>query len=352
MQRPFSIPQPRCWIGLDGTRNGWSAAILSEDGDVDFVLIAALAQVWHIARQYDVGAIAIDMPLGLTAKAERGGRGCDREARRILARAKRQTTSRHGVSLVGPSSIFSPPSRPALLAFARGASHAEVSAANRSSASEAEPSTSRPGKRKKAEQSAEKDGQGLGLSIQLYNILPRIRELDSFATKARSDGLLDFCPEKSSSTGSVTCLFECHPELAFLSLSATRNRSDLQCTKALASKKSSIGRLGRLELLLDSALLSTENLRCLLDNRATDHIDKEDDMVQRLAAQSSWTISEMHNDGRWKGTERIKVPADDVIDSLICAHSARRCGEQSLIAIHEGNTIPNNQNGMPMVIYM
>jgi len=96
--------------------------------------------------------IAVDMPIGLTDRFVEGGRGCDRDARTLL----------------GPgwtASVFSPPARAALDA----PDHAEAM------------------KR-----------QGGGLSIQSFNIAPRIREVDSQLSPALQ--------------GRV---FEAHPELAF-----------------------------------------------------------------------------------------------------------------------------------------
>ena len=94
---------------------------------------------------------AVDIPIGLLAEQQPGGRDCDRCARRLLGRRA--------------SSVFTPPTRPLLDAT----HYAQV--------------------------------RGHGLSIQAFNILPKIREVDRVMTPALQQRV-----------------YEAHPELAFQAL--------------------------------------------------------------------------------------------------------------------------------------
>lgn len=107
------------------------------------------AEVLTIDPQPEV--IAIDIPIGLLDKPQSGGRECDRQARKLLGRRA--------------SSIFSPPTRSMLNATRYGQVRTH------------------------------------GLSIQAFNLLPKIREVDRLLT-----------PELQQR------IHEAHPELAFTSL--------------------------------------------------------------------------------------------------------------------------------------
>jgi predicted RNase H-like nuclease len=85
--------------------------------------------------------IAVDVPIGLSDMAVRGGRDCERAARDDL-RARR-------------SSVFSSPSRAALECFRSDGGHAEVSRANRQSGPNAP-----------------------GITLQTFHILKKISEVD------------------------------------------------------------------------------------------------------------------------------------------------------------------------------
>ena len=94
---------------------------------------------------------AVDIPIGLLVERQPGGRDCDRCARRLLGRRA--------------SSVFTPPTLPLLDAT----HYAQV--------------------------------RGHGLSIQAFNILPKIREVDCVMSPALQQRV-----------------YEAHPELAFQSL--------------------------------------------------------------------------------------------------------------------------------------
>jgi predicted RNase H-like nuclease len=147
--------------GVDGCRGGWVVVLAVHRGEgrqpsaMAVRLCASFAEV--LERVTPPAIIAVDLPIGLTDRFVEGGRACDRDARKLL----------------GPgwtSSVFSPPARSALEAT----DHAEAM-----------------------------QRQGGGLSIQSFNIAPRIREADALLT-----------PELQSR------VFEAHPELAFRQLNA------------------------------------------------------------------------------------------------------------------------------------
>jgi predicted RNase H-like nuclease len=131
-------------------------------------------------------AIAVDIPIGLPDIAIAGGRACDRLARSLLG--------------ARTSSVFSPPSRRALNAFARKRDYRTVSNANASG----------------------RDGPRL--SLQSYGILPKIAEVDAVMTPARQRSVR-----------------EAHPELCFAQAHAGRPMK--------AAKKQPAGRTQRLAVL-------------------------------------------------------------------------------------------------------
>ncbi len=144
-------------VGVDGCRSGWVVATTVRHGGalphaVRIDVVSGFAEV--IAMTADAQCVAVDMPIGLLDSPRAGGRDCDRAARALLGRQG--------------SSIFSPPARPALAAR-------EYREAQRL--------------------------QGAGLSIQTWNIVPRIREVDGSLTPSAQARIL-----------------EAHPELAFRTL--------------------------------------------------------------------------------------------------------------------------------------
>ena len=154
-------------LGIDGCRGGWlvARATLAATGvevtfngmDVcahlaDGVPFTETPQGAAGASGGDSWVGTIDMPIGLLDEPTPGGRECDRAARRLLG-ARRST-------------VFSPPIRPALDA----STYAEAKVRNG------------------------------GMTIQTWNIVARIAELDALVLPASP-------------------VHEAHPELAFLRLS-------------------------------------------------------------------------------------------------------------------------------------
>jgi predicted RNase H-like nuclease len=136
-------------LGVDGCRGGWIAAWVAPDGTRGFKVVP---HAKHLA-EFTPECAYIDMPIGLP---ETGPRPCDLPAQRMLGRAR--------------SRVFLGARRP-LLEFL-----GDYASANRW---------------------AKTDGKGL--SRQMFNILPKIAEIDGFMTPARQKKFR-----------------EAHPELAFL----------------------------------------------------------------------------------------------------------------------------------------
>jgi predicted RNase H-like nuclease len=139
--------------GVDGCRAGWFVVLahpLTRDAQEHQVTVCArFDEVLALLPTSTVSAV--DIPIGLLAERQPGGRDCDRCARRLLGRRA--------------SSVFTPPPRPLLDAthYAQVRRH--------------------------------------GLSIQAFNILPKIREVDRVITPALQQHV-----------------YEAHPELAFQAL--------------------------------------------------------------------------------------------------------------------------------------
>ncbi len=172
--------------GVDGVRGGWVMAVTDVAGGspVEFSAWSTLGELWSDATARRLQVVAVDMPVGLP-DAER--READLEARRLLG-ARR-------------SSLFwTPP-----LCVLDAADHAE---ANRRSW----------------------DETGRGISVQAFNLMPKIRELrDTLAPD-------DFAPEARPRA------VEVHPESSFVRL-AGRPMAE--------SKREQGGRQQRLETLGD-----------------------------------------------------------------------------------------------------
>ncbi len=100
------------------------------------------------------------MPIGLLDAAEKGGRICDRAARRHLGEPRRR-------------SVFSPPVRACLSKGAQRDYRTAAKINQRSSTA------------------------GIGITKQAHGILPRIAELDAFMTPSRQRRIIEVHPEIS-----------------------------------------------------------------------------------------------------------------------------------------------------------
>lgn len=153
------------WVaGVDGCRAGWFVVLrCPPTREVRRCVVDDVQALLDLPEQPAV--IAIDMVIGLPDAARTGGRDCDRAARKLLGWPR-------------SSSVFSPPVRDAL----QTTTYAEALMVNRASSDD-----------------------GIGLSIEAYNLFPKLRELDELMTAELQER---FC--------------EVHPEVSFYTLNDER----------------------------------------------------------------------------------------------------------------------------------
>jgi len=180
--------------GLDGCTAGWVLVTAPADGPVpgagalDVTVIHDLEPVLVALESRRMAVAAIDIPIGLPSH---GPRACDSEARR----------------LIGPrrSSVFPAPVRAVLGARTYGEA-CELS----------------------------RRACGRGVSKQLFNILPKVREVDGLQSRRLQ-----------------ACLFEMHPELSFTVLAGTPMQSNKRTADGRAERMSALGSsFGDVERLL------------------------------------------------------------------------------------------------------
>jgi predicted RNase H-like nuclease len=130
-----------------------TAVAAEERPDISVAVLRDLEPVVATLASGRMVAAGIDIPIGLP---ESGPRACDREARRLLGSRR--------------SSVFPAPARAVL-----GASSYEEACV------------------------VSRRASGRAISKQLYNILPKIREVDTLQSRpsARSPHLFEMCPELS-----------------------------------------------------------------------------------------------------------------------------------------------------------
>ena len=155
------------WVaGVDGSPYGWCVVLANlVTGQLRLTGVPAFQDVFRLSERPQV--VAIDIPIGLPKYAQRGGRTCDGLARRILG-ATRGT------------SVFPAPSRATL---AHRADHRAVCAANRT-----------------------ETGRAIGVSIQCFNLLKKIAEVDAVLSDPSMRGMV----------------YEIHPELCFFQMNGQR----------------------------------------------------------------------------------------------------------------------------------
>jgi predicted RNase H-like nuclease len=218
--------------GVDGCRAGWVVVTAERrpgGGVTDVRLVARIAGVIDELRAGELAAVAVDMPIGLP---DAGVRVADVEARRRLGRKG--------------SSVFPTPARGLLGA----ATHAEAVRLGRSI-------------------------DGRGISVQAFNLLPRIAELNAVVDASMNDVLV-----------------EAHPESAFCLMAGAPLPS---------SKRTAAGRAERL------ALLAGRLGRCgTLDVRLPPGAGADDVLD---AAANAWTAQ------RWLAGDAV-VLGDGSLDAL------------------------------------
>ena len=192
--------------GVDATKNGWVVARATPDlSEIGLFLVPELEPLfWRVIR--DDGLLAIDIPIGLP---DAQPRTCDGVARRALGQPR-------------GTSVFPAPMRPTL----KATSYAEACELSQAAS-------------------------GRKLSRQTWNLLPKIREVDSHIWVGRQQRI-----------------FEAHPEISFMCLAgADRGLS--------SKKKKSEGKRERRDLIcttfpgveLDMVLESLPNRVAPLDDR-------------------------------------------------------------------------------------
>jgi predicted RNase H-like nuclease len=138
---------------VDGCRGGWVIVTVTREGH-EVADVCSVPDLHGLIMQIDSGVLAaagIDIPIGLAP----GGRRCaDVEARRHLGPRR--------------SSVFPAPVRSVLAA----STYEEACSISRAAC-------------------------GKAISKQLFNILPKIREVDDLQTPVRQRRLFEMCPELS-----------------------------------------------------------------------------------------------------------------------------------------------------------
>ena len=173
------MPDSRLVAGVDGCRRGWVAAVGRVDGRgaPTVSVVSWFGELVASVERGELVAVAVDIPIGLPA---RGPRRCDVEARRRLGPRR--------------SSVFPAPVRAAL----GSATWEDANARSRAV-------------------------DGKGLAHQVFNLLPKIHEVD---------GLI--------SPSSQARVVEAHPELCFASIAGT---------PLLHPKRTAAGRAARTALV-------------------------------------------------------------------------------------------------------
>jgi predicted RNase H-like nuclease len=238
------------WLaGVDGCAGGWIAAFVRPEGDEMRVrIVPHFTNVLSAPERPEMAAV--DMPIGLPERVGIGGRPAENCVRPLLGARQ--------------SSVFSVPSRAAIYAADYGEA-CRVAAA-----------TSDPPRK---------------VSKQLFNIAPKIREVDEYLRE---------------NAGAAVRVFEVHPELAFWRLNGARALTE---PKKVKSRPYEPGLALRRGLLIAAGL--------------------PDDAVNAPPPKGA--------------------AADDLLDALVCAAIARRIHAGT--AEPFPNPPPRDAFGLPMAIW-
>ncbi len=244
------MSEANIWLaGVDGCRAGWIVAFIRPDGDqAHFRVMPRFSDILDAAEAPRI--IAVDMPIGLPDRTGYGGRAAENAVRPLLG--------------LRQSSVFSVPARAALEA----ADYREACAIALA--------TSDPPRK---------------ISKQLFNIAPRIREVDACL---RDDPV------------AAVRVFEVHPEVAFWRLNGER---------ALTEPKKIKGRVHAAGMSLRRSLLIAAEL-------------------PRNAVES---------------VPPTGAGPDDLLDALACAEIARRIYRGTATPFPDPP--PVDRYGLPMAIW-
>ena len=190
------IDQTTWLAGVDGCTGGWVAAFIRPNGDAVVRIVPRFADVLSAPEQPAI--VAVDMPIGLPERVGIGGRMAENVVRPLLGARQ--------------SSVFSVPSR------------AAIHAADYGEACRIAQATSQPPRK---------------VSKQLFNIAPKIREVDE-VLRANADATAQ--------------VFEVHPELAFWRLNGERALTE---PKKIKSRPYEPGLAQRRALLIAAGLPET-----------------------------------------------------------------------------------------------
>jgi threonine dehydratase len=149
------------WVaGADGCRKGW-IAVFYRRGERADAQVAIFSDFAALVRKCSACTIGVDMPIGLPAIGQSGGRKAEHEVRALIGRRR--------------SSVFGIPARAAVMAYVEGYERV-------------------------CELARQNSSDGTAPSIQAFHIFEKIIEID---TALRNDAAL------------ARRVFEVHPELAF-----------------------------------------------------------------------------------------------------------------------------------------
>jgi predicted RNase H-like nuclease len=175
--------RPRAVLGVDGCKTGWVGIVLDANGHFADALSAPdIEALVALANHWSLGAIGIDIPIGLP---DRGARESDALARKQIGRLA--------------SSVFTTPTRSALEA----ADYATAAAAQR-------------------------DAGGPGLTHQAFGLRRKILEVDRWLR----------------STTDRPRVVEAHPEVCFASLNGGPLRASKRTWDGMTSRRALLTGVG------------------------------------------------------------------------------------------------------------
>jgi len=195
------------FLGVDGCRAGWFTILLKKENNWEINLFRDILELW--GKYKSASVILIDIPIGLP-DGECKERKCDKRARQLLG-------SKRG------RSVFRVPCRSA--AYAE--SYEEAKCLNR-------------------------EVTGKKLSIQTWNIIPKILEVDMFL---------------SANLDARSLIKESHPEICFWALAGHPMRY---------SKKKSEGFSERIQILQSALYFANSIVKQALSNYPRNKVTKDD----------------------------------------------------------------------------
>jgi predicted RNase H-like nuclease/catechol 2,3-dioxygenase-like lactoylglutathione lyase family enzyme len=247
------------FVGVDGCRGGWIAVILDDQGGAQAQVFESIVKLWTAFKPQPPKLILIDIPIGLP---ENGARGVDREARQVLGPRR--------------SSIFAVPVRAAIYASA----YAEGSTLNW-------------------------NATGNRFSVQLWNIRPKIRDVDALLT---TDAI------------AASVIKETHPEVIFWGLSGS---------PMAQPKNTEAGYEARISLLERYQPRSRELIQTTLE-RYPRSVLVRDDVVDALAAAVAAKLGNLQS-----------IPAVPEVDSHGLPMQILYARRPGLVRLHHAQiTIP------------